>query len=79
VTLLRRYAVDGQPGPVNADYHFLGYHGKTEVSGNTLRYTRSFEIKVFTVPTDKLEDLKKFYREIYHDERANAVLVRSAR
>jgi hypothetical protein len=78
VTLPQGYVVDDLPAPVNIDYPFASYHSKTEVSGNTLRYTRSFEIKVFTVPTDKLEDLKKFYREIYHDERANAVLVRSA-
>jgi len=68
------YEVDDLPPPVNADYSFASYHSKTEASGNTLKYTRTFEVKELTVPVSKAEDLKKLYRVIASDERNTAVL-----
>ena len=68
------YEVDDLPPPVNADYSFASYHSKTESSGNTLKYTRTFEVKELSVPVSKVEDLKKLYRIIASDERNNAVL-----
>lgn len=62
------------PLSVDADYGFASYHSKTEVSGSTLKYTRTFEVKELTVPVAKIEDLKKLYRIIASDERNNAVL-----
>jgi hypothetical protein len=53
---------------------FASYHSKTEVSGNTLKYTRTFEIKELSVPMSKMDELKKFYRIIASDERNTAVL-----
>ena len=68
------YEVDDLPPPVNADYSFASYHSKTEASGNTLKYTRTFELKELSVPVNKVDDLKKLYRIIAGDERNNAVL-----
>jgi hypothetical protein len=68
------YEVDDLPPPVNADFSFASYHSKTEASGNTLKYTRTFELKELSVPVSKVEDLKKLYRIIAGDERNNAVL-----
>ncbi|HYL85007.1 MAG TPA: hypothetical protein VE263_12290 [Candidatus Angelobacter sp.] len=68
------YQVDDLPPPVNADYGFASYHSKTEVSGNTLKYTRTFELKELSVPLNKVDDLKKLYRIIAGDERNTAVL-----
>jgi len=68
------YEVDDLPPPVNADYSFASYHSKTEASGNTLKYTRTFEVKELSVPVSKIEDLKKLYRIIAGDERNTAVL-----
>ncbi len=68
------YEVDDLPPPVNADYSFASYHSKTEVNGNTLKYTRTFEVKELSVPLSKVEDLKKLYRIIAGDERNTAVL-----
>jgi Domain of Unknown Function with PDB structure (DUF3857)/Transglutaminase-like superfamily len=68
------YEVDDLPPPVDADYGFASYHSKTEASGNTLKYTRTFEVKELSVPINKVEDLKKLYRIIAGDERNNAVL-----
>ena len=74
ITMPPGYEVDDLPPPVNADYSFASYHSKTEVNGNTLKYTRTFEVKELSVPLGKVEDLKKLYRIIAGDERNTAVL-----
>jgi len=74
IALPAGYEVDDMPPPVNVDFGFASYHSKTEATQNTLKYTRTVEIKELTVPLSKVEDLKKFYRIIASDERNNAVL-----
>ncbi len=74
ITLPQGYEVDDFPPAVNADYSFASYHSKAEVNGNTLKYTRTFEVKELTVPLSKVDDLKKLYRIIANDERNTAVL-----
>jgi hypothetical protein len=74
ITLPAGYTVDDLPPPVDADFGFASYHSKTEVNGNVIGYTRTFEIKDLSVPVSKSEDLKKFYRIIASDERNTAVL-----
>lgn len=74
ITIPAGYDVDDLPPPVNADYGFASYRSKTEKDGNILRYTRVFEIKQLTVPVNRMDDLKKFYRIIATDERNSAVL-----
>jgi hypothetical protein len=74
ITLPAGYVVDELPPPVNSDYSFASYHSKTEVDGNVLRYTRTFEIKEVSVPLAKVDDLKKLYRVIASDERNIAML-----
>ena len=68
------YEVDDLPPPVDADFGFASYHSKTEVKGNVIGYTRTFEVKELSVPVSKAEELKKFYRIIASDERNTAVL-----
>ena len=68
------YEVDELPAPVDAEYSFGSYHSKTEASGNVLHYTRCMEIKELSVPLGKMDELKKFYRQIASDERNAAVL-----
>ncbi len=74
ITLPAGYDVDDLPVPVNADYDFADYHSKAEKDGNVLRYTRVFEVKQLSVPLNRMDDLKKFYRIIATDERNSAVL-----
>jgi hypothetical protein len=74
IALPAGYEVDDLPPPVNAEYSFASYHSKAEVSGKTLKYTRTFEIKELSVPVSKAEELKTFYRVIGNDERNTAVL-----
>jgi Domain of Unknown Function with PDB structure (DUF3857)/Transglutaminase-like superfamily len=74
ITLPSGYEVDDLPPPIDLDYSFASYHSKTEKNGNVLQYTRTFEIKQLSVPVEKVEELKKFYRVIAGDERNTAVL-----
>ena len=73
------YEVDDLPPPVDSDYDFASYHSKTEVKGNMIRYTRTFELKEVSVPVDKAEDLRRFYRVIATDERNTVVLKAAGR
>ncbi|HYM78154.1 MAG TPA: DUF3857 and transglutaminase domain-containing protein [Candidatus Dormibacteraeota bacterium] len=68
------YVVDDVPPAVDADYGFASYHSKTEVKGNLIHYSRTFEVKELSVPVAKVDELKKFYRIIAGDERNTVVL-----
>jgi hypothetical protein len=74
IALPAGYVVDDLPPPVDADYSFASYHSKTESKGNSIVYSRSFEIKELSVPVAKLDELKTLYRIIASDERNTAVL-----
>jgi hypothetical protein len=74
ITIPAGYVVDDIPPPVDADYGFASYHSKTVVTGNVVAYTRTFEVKELSVPVDRADDLKKFYRIIATDERNTVVL-----
>jgi Domain of Unknown Function with PDB structure (DUF3857)/Transglutaminase-like superfamily len=74
ITLPLGYVVEDLPPPVNLDYDFASYHSKSEVKGNVLVYTRTFEIKQLIVPLVKVDELKTLYRVIASDERNDAVL-----
>ena len=78
ITLPAGYQVDDLPVPADAEYSFASYHSKTEVSGNKLKYTRTFEIKELSVALSKMDDLRKLYRVIASDERNTAVLTPAA-
>jgi hypothetical protein len=74
ITLPPGYEVDDLPPPVDADFGFASYHSKTEVKGNVIGYTRTFKVTELSVPVNKAEELKKFYRIIASDERNTAIL-----
>jgi Domain of Unknown Function with PDB structure (DUF3857)/Transglutaminase-like superfamily len=74
ITIPAGYVVDDVPPAVDADYGFATYHAKTEVQGNLIHYSRTFEIKELSVPVAQAGELKKFYRIIAGDERNTVVL-----
>ena len=78
ITMPAGYEVDDLPPAVDMDYSFASYHSKTEAAGNKLKYTRTLEIKELSVPMEKVDELRKFYRVIATDERNTAVLKPSA-
>ena len=76
ITLPSDYEVVDIPAPVDVDFGFADYHSKTEVTGSTLHYARTFEVKDVSIPVSKAEELKKFYRIIATDEHSTVVLKR---
>ncbi|MGH9511483.1 MAG: transglutaminase-like domain-containing protein [Terriglobales bacterium] len=79
ITVPPGYTVDDLPPAVDADYGFADYHSKSAVTGNVIRYTRTFEVKELSVPVSKAEELKKLYRIIATDERNTAILKLAAK
>jgi hypothetical protein len=78
ITIPTGFVVDDVPPAVDADYGFASYHAKTEVKGNTIHYSRTFEVKELSVPVARADELKKFYRIIAGDERNTVVLKAAA-
>src|SRR5438270_72852 len=72
------YVVDDLPPPADADYSSASYHAKTEVQGNLIHYSRTFEVKELSVPVSHADELKKLYRIIASDERNTVVLKTAA-
>jgi transglutaminase-like putative cysteine protease len=68
------FAVDELPDPVKVDVGFASYLSKTEVAGQTLRYTREYKVKDLLVPTSDENQWKRLFATIYNDERNSAVL-----
>lgn len=77
ITLPAGYKLDELPPALEIDYGFAEYRSKFEVEGNLLRYHREYKVKEVKIPTERLADLKKFFRQIAADERATAVLMRA--
>ena len=70
--------MSGVPPPVELDTDFVAYKSRIEVNGGVLRYQREYMVKDVRVPTERLEELKKFYRQVAADERSSVVLKRKA-
>jgi hypothetical protein len=79
ITIPEGYVVDDVPPPVDADYGFASYHSKTEVKGNVIDYQRTYEVKELSVPVNRADELRKFYRIIAGDERNTVVLKAAAK
>jgi transglutaminase-like putative cysteine protease len=77
ITLPPGYVMDELPPAVTQDLGFVAYRSSTEMKGNVLRYTRMAEIKELSVPVEKADELKTFFRVIENDERMSAVLKRA--
>jgi len=78
ITLPPGYSVEDLPAPTKAESNFASYTSQVKVDGNKIHYTRTYQIKQVLVPLDKLDDLKKFYRQVAADERSSVVLHHSA-
>jgi hypothetical protein len=71
------YVVDELPQPVQVECAYGSYKSELKVSDNTLHYKRTYEIKDIVVPTQKLDEVRKFFKQIAADERSTAVLRRA--
>ncbi|HEV2493215.1 MAG TPA: DUF3857 and transglutaminase domain-containing protein [Terriglobia bacterium] len=68
------YKLDGLPRPTTLDAGVAAYKSKVELNGDTLHYTRVYEVKEVLVPKDRLTQLKDFYHQIAVDENMTAIL-----
>ena len=78
IALPSGYKVDELPPPVEIDTGIALYRSKVEMVGNVLHYSRIYQIKDVLVPTSRLDELRKFYRQVAADEHSSAVLKRAA-
>jgi hypothetical protein len=78
IALPEGYVVDELPPPTTLDTSFAEYHSKVEMEGKVLRYQRELRIKEVFIPTARLPELKRFYRQVAADENRSAVLKRAA-
>ncbi len=76
ITLPAGYTVDDVPRPTKTDSDFASYASQTQVTGNKLRYTRTYQVNQVLIPLDKLDELRKFNRQVAADERSSVVLKR---
>jgi len=74
IRLPQGYKLDGLPQPAAFDAGIADYKSKVELNGDTLRYTRMYEVKDVLLPKDRLPQLKDFYRKIAVDENMSAIL-----
>jgi len=77
ITLPPGYVPDDLPQPVKVDCEYASYQSEVKVTGNVLHYKRTYEVKDISVPTEKLAQVKDFFRQVAADERASAVLRRA--
>ena len=74
IAIPQGFVVDDVPPPVDVDDGFASYHAKTVIEGNSIHYSRAFEVKELSVPVARADELKNLYRMINSDERNTVVL-----
>jgi transglutaminase-like putative cysteine protease len=77
ITLPAGYVVDELPEPVEAKCDYATYKSNVEVKDNVLHYKRTYEINGVVVPTEKLPEVRDFFRQIAAAEKSSAVLRRA--
>ncbi len=79
ITLPDGYMADELPEPVEINTGATSYKSKAEMNGSVLHYTRLYQITDVRVPTERLKELKQFYRQVAADERSSAVFKKQSR
>lgn len=77
ITVPNGYEADELPDPLQIKLDFAEYSSKTELTANTLKYSREFIQRQVFVPLEGIPNLRKFYRQISAEERSSAVLKKS--
>ncbi len=73
IELPEGYAVDEIPEPVKLDVGFASYESRSEMTGNTLHYQRTYTVKQVSLPAERYEDVYKLASAIEADEQNHAV------
>jgi hypothetical protein len=77
ITLPAGYVVDELPPPAQLQCDYATYKSDVQVADGTLHYKRTYEITSVHVPTQKLDEVRAFFRQVAADERSSAVLRRA--
>lgn len=75
ITLPPGYVPDEVPEPLSIDPGPVSYASKVEIKDNLLRYDREYKIKDVFIGADRLQELKRFYRQLAGEEQ-NAVVLK---
>ena len=67
------YAIDEMPEPVKLDMDFASYESSSQLTGNSLHYTRTYTVRKVTLPADRYADVQKMASVIEADEQNHAV------
>lgn len=76
ITLPAGYVADEVPDPISLDPGPVSYRSKVEIQGNVLRYDREYRVKDIHIGADRLQELKRFYRQLAGEEQNAVVLKR---
>jgi hypothetical protein len=69
--------VEAIPAEVHLQSSFGNFHTKTLTLGDTaIVYTRSFEIREYSIPAKNYAEYRKFYSDVVKADRAQVVLVK---
>jgi hypothetical protein len=77
ITVPSGYVVDELPNPVKLESPYGLYQSETRVTGDTLHYKRTYEIKDILIPKSELSNAQSFFLKIAADERSSVVLRRA--
>lgn len=78
ISLPEGYVIDELPEPFETKFDFAEYKSKSEVSGNKLKYSREVLQKQVFVPMERIEEFRKFNRQVSVEERSSAVLKKAS-
>ena len=73
IELPEGYAVDEMPEPVKLDMDFASYESASQLTGNSLHYTRTYTVRKVTLPANRYADVQKMASVIEADEQSHAV------
>jgi hypothetical protein len=77
MTLPAGYRIDEAPTAADLNSGVANYKSRVETGGNSVHYTREYSVTSTRIPVERLDDMKKFYRQVAADERAVIVLKRA--
>lgn len=70
-------ALEDAPLGIDLKNDFLRYNSSYKMQGSVLHYDREYEVRKVSVPVDRFNEVKSFYRAVASDERGTVLLKQS--
>jgi hypothetical protein len=71
------FRLDELPKSASYEYPFVSYKSELHTSENSVQCSRTLEFRDVLIPTEKLDDLKSFFRKVGQDENSYVILKES--